>query len=229
MSARRIFVYGAGGHGKVVADVFVCRGESEFAGFVDDREELWGTRVMGLTVLGGGDWLWREAGLVRAAVALGVGNGLARRRIAERCAAWGVEILTVAHPRATVAGAADLGCGTVVMAGAVINAGARIRAGVIVNSGAVVEHDAEIGDCAHVAPRAAMGGAARLGEYSHLGMGAVVLERVRVGSHTIVGAGAVVVRDLPDGVVAMGVPARICRQVEGGAAATASGFVRVNL
>jgi sugar O-acyltransferase (sialic acid O-acetyltransferase NeuD family) len=230
MSTRRIFVYGAGGHGKVVADIFVCRGESEFAGFVDDREELWGTRVMGLAVFGGGEWLRREAGLAPVVVvALGVGNGLARRKIAERCAAWDVEILTVAHPGAMVAGAAELGCGTVVMAGAVVNAGARIGARAIVNSGAVVEHDAEIGDYAHVAPRAAMGGAARLGEFSHLGMGAVVLERLRVGSHTIVGAGAVVVRDLPDGVVAMGVPARICRQVEGGAAATASGFVRVNL
>jgi sugar O-acyltransferase (sialic acid O-acetyltransferase NeuD family) len=229
MNGRRIFVYGAGGHGRVVADIFVCRGESEFAGFVDDREELWGTQVMGSTVLGGGDWLRREAGLARVAVALGVGNGLARRRIAARWAAWGVEILTVVHPRATVAGATELDCGTVVMAGAVINAGARIRAGVIVNSGAVVEHDVEIGEYAHVAPRAAMAGAARLGEFSHLGMGAMVLERVQVGSNAIVGAGAVVVHDLPDGVVAMGVPARICRKVEGGVAATASEFVRVNL
>jgi sugar O-acyltransferase (sialic acid O-acetyltransferase NeuD family) len=231
MSGRHIFVYGAGGHGKVVADIFLCRGESEFAGFVDDREEMWRVRVIGLPVFGDGRWLREEAGRSRVAVALGVGNGHARQQIAERCAAWGVEILTLLHPRAVVSQSAHLGCGTVVMAGAVVNSDARIGAGAIVNSGAVVEHDAEIGDYAHVAPRAAMGGAARLGEFSHLGMGAVVLERVRVGSHAIVGAGAVVVKNLPDEVVAMGVPARICRLVgrDEGVTTKAAGFERVNL
>jgi sugar O-acyltransferase (sialic acid O-acetyltransferase NeuD family) len=212
MSERRIFVYGAGGHGKVVADILLCRGE-EFAGFVDDCGELRGTKVMGFPVLGGEEWLAREAGRERVAVALGVGNGRARRKIAERCGAWGVEILTVVHPSATVSRTARLGCGSVVMAGAVINPDARIGTGAIVNSGAVVEHDVEVGDFAHVAPNAAMGGAARLGEFSHLGMGAVVLERVRIGSRAIVGAGAVVVKDLPDGVVAMGVPARVHRKI----------------
>jgi sugar O-acyltransferase (sialic acid O-acetyltransferase NeuD family) len=213
MSERRIFGYGAGGHGKVVADILACRGESEFAGFVDDREELWGGRVMGLAVFGDGEWLRQEARRSRVAVALGVGDGLARRKIVERCAAWGVEIVTAVHPRAMVSLTARLGNGIVVMAGAVINADARVGLGAIVNSGAVVEHDVEICDFAHVAPRAATGGGSRLGPFSHLGMGAVVLERVRVGSHSIVGAGAVVVEDLPDGVVAMGVPARIHRRL----------------
>ncbi len=229
MSRTQIFVYGAGGHGKVVADILVCRGESEFVGFVDDREEMWGARVIGFSVFGNGQWLREEAGRSQVAVALGVGHGCARRRIAERCTAWGVEILTLVHPRAVVSQSARFGCGTVVMAGAVVNSDARIGAAAIVNSGAVVEHDAEIGHYAHVAPRAAMGGAARLGEFSHLGMGAVVLERVRVGSHAIVGAGAVVVKNLPDEVVAMGVPARICRLVgrDEGETSTTAGFVRV--
>lgn len=213
MSERRIFVYGAGGHGKVVADILVCTGEGEFAGFVDDCGELWGTKVMGFPVFGGKEWLEREAGRARMAVALGVGNGRARRKIAERFRLQGVEILTAVHPGATVSRTAQLDCGTVVMAGAVINPDARIGTGAIVNSGAVVEHDVEIGDFAHVAPSAAMGGGASLGELSHLGMGAVVLQRIRVGSRTIVGAGAVVVKNLPDGVVAMGVPARIHRQI----------------
>ena len=42
MKSKRILVYGAGGHGKVVADIFIAKGECKFAGFVDDREELWG-------------------------------------------------------------------------------------------------------------------------------------------------------------------------------------------
>jgi acetyltransferase-like isoleucine patch superfamily enzyme len=39
-----------------------------------------------------------------------------------------------------------------------------------------------------------------------------VLPRVHIGDRTVVGAGAVVVKNLPDEVVAIGVPARIHRQ-----------------
>ncbi len=214
MSRRRIFVYGAGGHGKVVADILLRRGESEFVGFVDDREELWGSNVIGFPVLGGGSWLRCEASHSCVVAALGVGDNQSRQLLAERCASWNIELLTVVHAAATVSQSARLGRGTAVMAGTIINSDARVGAGVIVNSGAVVEHEVEIGDYAHVAPRAAMGGASRLGAFSHLGLGAVVLPCIHVGSHTMVGAGAVVVKDLPDGVVAIGVPARIRRELD---------------
>jgi acetyltransferase-like isoleucine patch superfamily enzyme len=44
-----------------------------------------------------------------------------------------------------------------------------------------------------------------------VGMGALVLPERRVGANAIVGAGAVVTRHLPDGVTAVGVPARVIR------------------
>ena len=211
---RRIFVYGAGGHGKVVADILISKGESEFAGFVDDKEAFWGTKVVGFPAHGGRQWLQQESLHSPVAVALGVGANKSRQQLVEFCFQWNIEILTLVHPAATVSRTARIGQGTVVMAGAVINPDARVGAGVIVNTGAVVEHDVEVGDYAHVAPMAAMGGAARLGAFSHLGLGAVVFQCVHIGSHTIVGAGAVVVKNLPDEVVAFGVPARIQRQLQ---------------
>lgn len=41
----------------------------------------------------------------------------------------------------------------------------------------------------------------------------IVCPGVTIGDHTVVGAGAVVTRDLPAGVVAMGVPARVIREI----------------
>jgi maltose O-acetyltransferase len=46
-----------------------------------------------------------------------------------------------------------------------------------------------------------------------LGGGAIVLAGVTIGSDTVVGAGAVVTKDLPAGVVAVGNPARIVREL----------------
>jgi acetyltransferase-like isoleucine patch superfamily enzyme len=54
-------------------------------------------------------------------------------------------------------------------------------------------------------------GAVHIGAGCDIGVGAVILPGVRIGDGVQVGAGAVVSRDLPDGAVAAGVPARVMR------------------
>jgi len=210
---QKTFVYGASGHGKVVADILLARQEPNFAGFVDDRAELQGTYVLGFPVFGNGRWLKEETGKMRVTVALGVGDNLARQRLGEKCLTWGAELATLIHPTASISPSARLGPGTVVMAQAAVNPNARTGRGAIVNTGAIVEHDVVIGDYAHVAPSATMGGASSLGDCSFLALNATVLQCVSVGSHSIVGAGAVAVRNIPDNVVAFGVPAIIRRDL----------------
>jgi sugar O-acyltransferase (sialic acid O-acetyltransferase NeuD family) len=208
---RPIYVYGAGGHGKVVADILLSCGHL-VAGFVDDGKEP-GTCVIGIPVAGNGDWLFTTARSTAVAVALGIGDNHLRHQIADACARHGIELVTAVHRGATVSPFVEIGIGAVVMAGAVINPGARIGRGAVVNTGAVVDHDAVLGDFAQIMPNAAMAGATRLGTEAQLGTGACVIPRVSIGVRSIVGAGAVVIRDLPDNVVAVGVPAVIKRSL----------------
>jgi maltose O-acetyltransferase len=46
-----------------------------------------------------------------------------------------------------------------------------------------------------------------------LGGGVIVCPGVTIGADTVVGAGSVITRDLPAGVVAVGNPARVVRQI----------------
>jgi acetyltransferase-like isoleucine patch superfamily enzyme len=55
-----------------------------------------------------------------------------------------------------------------------------------------------------------------LGDNVWLGTGTKVLDGVRIGRDVVVGAGAVVTDDVPDGAVAVGIPARVVRRREGG-------------
>lgn len=53
-----------------------------------------------------------------------------------------------------------------------------------------------------------------IGAGSWLGTNAVVLPGVTIGQHVAVGAGSVVTTDIPDGVIAAGVPARVIREID---------------
>jgi maltose O-acetyltransferase len=53
-----------------------------------------------------------------------------------------------------------------------------------------------------------------IGDNVWLGGGAIVCPGVTIGEDTVVGAGAVVTSDLPAGVVAAGVPARVLREID---------------
>lgn len=200
------FVYGAGGHAKVVADALACAGEVVL-GFVDDDPKKLAAPVLGLPVL-------RFESLPSGArVALGIGDNRVRKLLADKCAAAGVSLVSAVHPSAVVAPSARVGHGTVILAGAVVNPDAVVGEGVIVNTAAIVEHDVIVGDYAHLSPGAILAGGSKLGAFSHLGLGATVLDDIFVGSETVIGANAVVNRHVADRVVAYGVPARVQRQL----------------
>lgn len=52
-----------------------------------------------------------------------------------------------------------------------------------------------------------------IGDNVWLGVGVLVMPGVTIGSNTVIGAGSVVTRDIPSGVVAVGNPCRVLRQV----------------
>ena len=53
----------------------------------------------------------------------------------------------------------------------------------------------------------------RIGSNCWLGAGVIVLPGVTIGDNTVVGAGSVVTKDLPSGVVAVGNPCRVMREI----------------
>lgn len=212
--APPLVIWGASGHARVVADMIRLAGRYNLVGFLDDvHPERQGEEFCGAPILGGREQLGplRERGVRH--VILGFGDCAARLRLAALVSAQGFDLGTAVHPAAVLAADVPVGAGTVIMAGAVVNPGARIGANAIVNTSASVDHDCVVEDGAHLSPGVHLGGQVRVGRGTWLGIGAVVRDHVSIGAGTIVGAGALVLRDVPDGVVAYGVPARIVRRV----------------
>jgi sugar O-acyltransferase (sialic acid O-acetyltransferase NeuD family) len=203
MSARPLIVYGAGGHGKVVANILIARGET-VTGFLDDFKPA-RTKVIGLPVLGSSDWLDANP---HARVALGVGNNVVRARNAELCLAKQAELVTAIHPSAVIAQSAVIEDGAVILALSVVNPDSVVRRGAIVNTTAVVEHDCVVGEFAHISPSATLGGNCTVGPFAQLGIGAAMLPGTKIGEYSIVGGGGLVAHDIPPWTIAVGLPAR---------------------
>lgn len=57
-------------------------------------------------------------------------------------------------------------------------------------------------------------GKIEVGEYSFIGANSTIMPGVTIGHHCVIGAGSVVTKDVPDGMVAVGVPARVICSTE---------------
>jgi UDP-N-acetylbacillosamine N-acetyltransferase len=210
---EKLVIWGTSGHASVVADIIRLRGDYEIVGFIDDvNPERAGSKFGGATVLGGQETLehLRREGVEH--LIFGFGDCEARLRLAESVRDKGFRLATAIHPSAVVAADAVTGPGTIVAAGAVINPGTTIGENVIVNTCASVDHDCRVEDGAHVCPGVRLAGNVVVGRAAWVGIGATVVDHTRIGSGAIIGAGAVVVDDMPDGIVARGVPARVVRK-----------------
>jgi sugar O-acyltransferase (sialic acid O-acetyltransferase NeuD family) len=209
---KQLVIYGAGGHGKVVADVALRLGVA-VAGYVDDRGAANQPLRLGRPVLGDRQWLLEQP-REHYWCALGIGDNAIRMRIGEFLQSQGFELLTLLSSFAVISPFVTIGAGVLVMPGAIINPDATIGDGVIVNTGAVVEHDCVIGRYANLSPNSTLGGGVEVGETAHVAIGATVMPYLRVGCGSTLGAGSVATRSIPDQVIAHGVPARVQRHLE---------------
>ena len=214
---------GAGGHAKVVIEILRQNEQHEIAGLLDPNEELWGTDVLGVPVLGGDQQLSAlfKQGIRHAFIGVGsVGETSIRRRLFELASSYGYEMVTAIHSQSVISPSVELGHGPTVMSGAIINASATLGDNVIINTGAIVEHDCIIGHHASVASGAVLASTVRVGVGSHIGAGSTIRQSITIGQGAIIGAGAVVVKDVPNDVIVVGVPARVLRKREQNSADT---------
>lgn len=212
----RMYLYGAGGHAQVVADILTSRGV-RVAGVFDDNPPDAKLRIMevrdGVQLLGTG-FPQLDAPLI-----ITVGHNSRR---AELAALLGATYGTAIHPSALIADSVRIGAGSMILHGSILQAGARLGRHVLINTAASIDHDNVLGDFVHVSPHATLCGHVEVGPGTHVGAGAVVIQQVKIGRWCTIGAGAVVLRDVPDYATVVGNPGRVIKIREPQATETAS-------
>ena len=194
---KKVIIIGAGGHGKVTADIVRHSGD-EVVGFLDDKpfKSFAKASIIGNT---GDIGKWSDCMYFAA-----IGNAVIRKKIMSNNVPW----YTAIHPTAVIADDVKIGEGSLLAANSVVNSGTEIGKGCIINTAATVDHDCILEDFVHISPGAHLSGSVKIGSETWVGVGACVVNNVEICGGCTVGAGAVVICSIDEVATYVGVPAK---------------------
>jgi sugar O-acyltransferase (sialic acid O-acetyltransferase NeuD family) len=204
------YIFGAGGFGLEVCDIVhsvLAANEEKFKiEFLVDCPEtdtFAGIRVRSLSEATPG-----------SSVTIALGEPAARHALRGRLVEKGLKLKSAISPSAFVSRSAKLGKGCIVAPLSSIQSQAKIGVNVAVNTQAIVGHHVGVGADASISSQVNLGGAVKIGRRTYIGMGALLIEKTIIGSDSILGMGSVLYKDIPNGVIATGNPARVVRRNE---------------
>lgn len=137
-----------------------------------------------------------------------VGEPFGREAIYKRLKAHGYHLSTLVHPSVTIPDTAALEEGTIVGAFSFLSCDVSIGANTYIQNHVSIGHDTAVGSHCVLSAGNFISGHCKIGSCTYIGMSVPVKEKIQIGSGSIIGMGSVIARDIPDGVIAMGNPAR---------------------
>jgi sugar O-acyltransferase (sialic acid O-acetyltransferase NeuD family) len=206
MGFKRKYILGAGGFAREVYSIFEDRGEEkDILGFVEEGNHRKGEMIYGRPILNPSDLKAASDCIIG-----GIGTPLRKRWFGE-LELKGFTFASAIHPSVRLHESTTLGRGVILTAGVILTSDIHLEDHVVLNLSTTVGHDTRIGRYSTISPGVMIGGRVTIGENCWIGIGAIVKNGATIGPGAYVGAGAVVVEDIPEKVLAYGVPAKSVR------------------
>jgi len=209
------FIFGSGGHAKVVFHTMMQSEQSKRTFFYDDDAGKHGMVLLGSSVMGNfADLIVAIKNKTMGSGIVGIGNNAVRAQYFNRLLPLADEVFGVyVHPSAVIDASVQIDIGTVVFAQSVLHPCAKIGQNCIVNTAATVDHDCILGNHVQISPNATLCGGVEVGDFSMICAGATIIPYKKIGKNVVVAAGAVVINNVPDNVMVAGCPARIVKEL----------------
>lgn len=183
MSKEKLLLVGAGGFGRMVAELVMLQHD---CAFVDDGQPV-GVEICGIPVVGGLTDL-PELRKEYDLLVVDIGNNGFRAQEYEKAKALGFDFPNIIAPNAYISPYAKLGNGCVILQNACVQNGAVVGNGVLLNAGTEVHCDAVVEDYALIYANSVVRTGAKVGKYARIG------SNVTVCNSAVVPDGA----DIPD-------------------------------
>ena len=196
---KKLLIIGGPGNATVIGDTVIDankRGsrEYEFCGYINDRDGL--KEISGMPVMGGLKDIDCQDERIRLFDSLKIPD--------ERLAIF-------VHPTAYVSHNVELSPGCVIMPNVSVTSNTRFGKSVIVRPGTTIGHDNIIGAHTSITAGASIGSCINIGEGSFIGLKACIREYLTLGKYSMAAMGAVIVKDIGEGELWGGNPAKLMR------------------
>lgn len=213
----KLFIYCAGGFGREILDVArnvnTCSRRWSDVAFIDDSNDLQRLSINGAAV-----YTFKEVSESfdsnEFEVLIGHGEPAIRKLLMEKVVQHSFKMGRLIDNTCFISPFATIGEGAIITPYCSVAVDARLGRNVALNTKCIVGHDIQIGDNTVISSMVNIGGACIVGSESYIGMGAQIKEGLKIGHEVIIGMGSVVHHDIPDGMIAMGNPARPIRRNE---------------
>jgi len=211
-----LVIYGAGGAGRELAFSLAQETNSKnvwkIKGFVDDDPKLEGKKINDIPVLGNINWLEENGGNVAVCV---VGNPNAKRELVKKLTKiQKIKFPRIIAPNCIISSYIEWGEGCIVaLSFNYITVNIKIGDFVFINCSTRIGHDVVIGSYTTIFSDVDVSGGTVIGSDCIIGSGVTINPDIKIGNGSIIGAGSVVVKDIPEYVVAAGVPTKIIKEL----------------
>jgi sugar O-acyltransferase (sialic acid O-acetyltransferase NeuD family) len=116
------------------------------------------------------------------------------------------------HPSSVISESSEIGYGSSLGPGSILAPFSKLGNQVSLNRNATVGHHSIISDFVTLNPGCNIAGFCSIDKGVTVGMGANIIDGKRIGKNSTIGAGSLVTKDIPENVVAYGVPAKVIRE-----------------
>jgi len=207
-------IYGAGGLGREVLElarlINVKDKRWEDFVFVIDGES--GAVVNGVNVFSYPEAIDKFKGNLE--ISMGIGEPEIRHKLFGRLQNDGINAPTLIHPDVYVPDTTIIGKGVTVQYGCFISCNVEIEDYVYIQPQVNIGHNDVIGEGVMLSGMVNLAGCVKIGKYTYVGLSAAVREKVSIGEFCVIGMYSAVHKDIPDGMIAMGNPARPMKRNE---------------
>ena len=121
-------------------------------------------------------------------------------------------LLSIVDPTAIIPdGYCNIGDGVLICPLSQVSADTTLGKNCILLANSFVGHDTVLEDYVSIANNACIGANVRVGYGTHVGTNATTREKISIGPYSVIGMGSAVLKDVPEGGVVVGNPAKLLR------------------
>jgi len=124
------------------------------------------------------------------------------------------KLVSVIHPSAQIARNATIGAGSYVMCNAYIGPRTVIGKCAYIGANTCISHDCQIGDFFRFSNGALMASYVQAGNGVDICLGSTIVDQISIGDFSVIGANSLVTRNIGEGDLYFGSPARFIRKID---------------